>query len=87
MKQFIEKRLIYHKHQNNSTAKLLMKLYDSIKTFVNESGITISIFTYYSKAFDTIVFYKLIQKMHTFNFSEDFLNWTMNHLTFLQHFV
>ena len=78
MTEFIEKRFIYHKHQsgyrkNHSTTTLLVKLYNDI---------TIAIFADYSKIFDTIDFYKLIQKMHTFNFSKNFFCWTVNCLTF-----
>ena len=92
MTEFIEKRLIYHKHQsgyrkNHSTTTLLIKLYDNIKTSMDNSEITIAIFEDYSKAFDAIDFYTLIQKMHTFNFFKDFLYWTMTYLTFQQHFV
>ena len=81
MTEFIEKRHIYHKYQsvyrrNHSTTTLLMKLYDFMKIFADSS-----------KAFNTIDFYKLIQKMDSFNFSKDFLHWTKNHLTFRQHFV
>ena len=82
MTEFIEKPFIYHKNQNHLTAKLLMKPHDNMKTSMNESEITITIFANYSKALYTIVFYTLIQKMHTFNFSEDFLYWTMKYLTF-----
>ena len=67
MTEFIEKQLIYHKHQsgyrkNHSTTTLLMKLYDDIKTSMSKSEITIAIFADYSKAFVTIDFYTLIQK-------------------------
>ena len=73
MTKFIEKQLIYYKHQsgyrkNHSKATLLMKLYDDIKTSMNKSEITIAIFADYSKAFDTIDFYTLIQKMQRFIF-------------------
>ena len=54
---------------------------------MNKSEITIAIFPDYSKAVDTIDFYTSIQKMHSFNFSKDFLYWTMNYLTFRQHFI
>ena len=54
---------------------------------MNKSEITIAIFADYSKAFDTIDFYTLIQKMHTFNFSKNFSYWTINYLTFRQDFV
>ena len=92
MTEFIEKQLIYHKHQsgyrkNHSTTTLLMKLYDDIKTSMNKGEITIVIFADYSKVFDTIDFYTLIQKMNTFNFSKDFLYCTMSYLTFRHHFV
>ena len=56
-------------------------------TSTNKSEITITIFADYSKAFDIIDFYTLIQKIDTFNFSKVFLYWTMNYLTFQQHFV
>ena len=59
-----------------------MKLYVDIKTSMNKSEITIATFANYSKGFGIIDFYTLIQKMHSFNFSKDFLYWAMNHLTF-----
>ena len=67
MTEFIEKRLIYHKHQsgcrkNHSATALLMKLYDNIKTSITNSEITIAIFADCPKAFDTIDFYTMIQK-------------------------
>ena len=67
MTEFIEKRLTYHKHQSgyrksHLTTTLLVKLYDDIKTSMNKSESTIAIFADYSKAFDTIDFYTLIQK-------------------------
>ena len=46
-----------------------MKRYDNIKTSMNKSEITVAIFADFCKAFDTIDFYTLIQKMHTFDFS------------------
>ena len=46
-----------------------------------------AVFTDYSKAFDTIDFLTLIQKMHSLNFSTDFLYWVFNFLTHRQHFV
>ena len=64
-----------------------MKLYNNIKTSTNKSEITIAIFADYSKAFNIIDFYTLIQKIDIFNFSKVFLYWTMNYLTFQQHFV
>ena len=72
MIEFIEKRLIYHKHQSgywdHSTATLLMKLYTDIKTSMNKREITIAIFADYSKVFDTIDFFILIQNINTLTF-------------------
>ena len=48
---------------------------------------TSPIFADYFKAFDTTDFYTLIQKIHSFSFSRDFLYWTMDYLTLRQHFV
>ena len=54
---------------------------------LKQSELTMAVFTDYSKAFDTIDFFTLIQKMHSLNFSTDFLYWTFNYLTHRQHFV
>ena len=52
-----------------------------------QSELTMAVFTDYSKAFDTIDFLTLIQKMQSLNFSMDFLYWVFNYLTHTQHFV
>ena len=80
---FIQTQQVYRKHQSgyrksHSTATIPSKLYDDIKR---------TVFTNYSKAFDTIDFYTWIQKMHSLNFSTDFLYWVFNYLTYRQHFV
>ena len=46
-----------------------------------------TVFIDYSKAFDTIDLFTLIQKMHSLNVSTDFLYWVFNYLTHRQHFV
>ena len=52
-----------------------MKLYKDTKRSMNKSEIAIAIFADYSEVSDTIDFYTLIQKIHSFNFSKDFLYW------------
>ena len=42
---------------------------------MKQSELTMAVFTNYSKAFDTIDFDTLIQKIHSLNFSTDFLYW------------
>ena len=54
---------------------------------MKQSELTMVVFTDYSKAFDTIDFFTLIQKMHSLNFSMDFLYWVFYYLTHRQHFV
>ena len=54
---------------------------------MTQSELTMAVFTDYSKAFDTIDIFTLIQKMHSLNFSTDFLYWVFNYLTHRQHFV
>ena len=54
---------------------------------MQQSELTIAVFTNYSKAFETIDFFTLIQKMHSLNFSTDFLHWVFNYLKYRQHFV
>ena len=54
---------------------------------LKQSELTMAVFTDYSKAFDTIDFFTLIQKMHSLNFPTDFLYWVFNYLTRRQHFA
>ena len=54
---------------------------------MKQSELTMAVFTDYSKAFDTIDFFTLIQKIHSLNVSTDFLYWVFNYLTHRQHFV
>ena len=61
-------------HKNHSAATMLSKLYNDIKMAMQQSELTIAAFTNYSKAFETIDFFTLIQKMHSLNFSTDFLH-------------
>ena len=74
MAEFLEKQLVYDKYQSgyrksHLTTTLSMKLYDDIKRSMYNIEITIAIFADYSKAFVTINFYTVIQKIHSFNFS------------------
>ena len=89
---FIETQQVYNKHQsgyrkNHSTATILSKLYDDIKIAMEQSALTMAVFTDYSKAFGTIDFFTLIQNMHSLNFSTDFLYWVFSYLMHRQHFV
>ena len=54
---------------------------------MKRSVLTMTNFTDYSKSFDTIDFYTLIQKTYSLNFSTDFLCCIFDYLTHSQHFV
>ena len=89
---FIETQQVYNKHQsgyrkNHLTATILSKSYDDIKIAMEQSALTMAVFTDYSKAFDTIDFFTLIQNMHSLDFSTDFLHWAFSYLMQRQHFV
>ena len=76
---FIETQQVYNKHQsgyrkNHLTATIPSKSYDDIKIAMEQSALTMAVFTDYSKAFDTIDFFTLIQNMHSLNFYTDFLH-------------
>ena len=54
---------------------------------MKQNELTMAAFIDYSKTFDIINFFTLIQKMHSLNFSTDFLCGVFNYLTHRQHFV
>ena len=54
---------------------------------MKQSQLIMAVFTDYSKTFDTIDFFHLIQKMLSLNFFRDFLYWVFNYLTHRQHFI
>ena len=63
----IEKKLKCHHyqsgyHKNHSMATLLLKLGDGIKKAIKASKIPLTVFTNYSKAFDTIGFSVLLKR-------------------------
>ena len=73
--------------KNHSTATLLLKIHDGIKKAMKSNEFTITMFTDYSKAFDTFYFSILIKKMRTLSFSKRFLYWIFNYLTDRKHLV
>ena len=47
---------------------------------MNCSELTMTVFTDYSKACDTLDFYTLIEKMQSLNYFTNFLYWAFNYL-------
>ena len=63
-----------------STSMLLTKFQDDIIKAMNKIEIFIATFTDFSKAFDTIDYAVIIQKLHSMNFSKCFLYWLVDYL-------
>ena len=89
---FIEDQLVYSKNQsgfrkNHSTNTLLIKLRDGILNAQDRGEVTIAVLTYFSKAFDTVDFAALLQKLLKLNFSKEALKFILSYLTYRKQFV
>ena len=74
--------------KGHSTAVVLLKLKDDILKAMKKKGeITLAVFTDYSKAFDTVDFQVLLNKLHRLGFPKKFLIWTYSYLEGRQQFV
>ena len=69
------------------TAVVLLKLKDDILKAMKKGEITLAVFTDYSKAFDTVDFQVLLNKLHRLGFPKKFLIWTYSYLEGRQQFV
>ena len=83
---YIESNNLYNETQSgfrkgHSTATLLLKLRDDIKTAMSKSEITLSILIDYSKAFDTIDHTDLILKLYDMNFSSNSISIISSYLS------
>ena len=86
---FIEDQLVYSKNQsgfrkNHSTNTLLIKMRDDILNAQDRGEVTMRNF---SKAFDTVDFVALLQKLHKLNFSKEALKFILSDLTDRKQFV
>ena len=89
---FIEDQLVYSKNQpgfrkNHSTNTLLIKMRDDILNAQDRGEVTIAVLTDFSKAFDTVDFDALLQKLHKLNFSKAALKFILSCLTDRKQFV
>ena len=62
--------------KGHSTAAVLLKLKDDILKAMKKGEITLAVFTDYSKAFDTVDFQVLLNKLHRLGFPKKFFIWT-----------
>ena len=91
--EHIESSILYKEtmsgfRKGHSTAVVLLKLKDDILKAMKKKGeITLAVFTDYSKAFDTVDFQVLLNKLHRLGFPKKFLIWTYSYLEGRQQFV
>lgn len=64
-----------------NTQTAVIKLCDDIRLAINESKVTIAIFFYLSKAFDSVNHKRLLHKLLPMNFSNNTINWIESYLT------
>ncbi|CAB4012732.1 Hypothetical predicted protein [Paramuricea clavata] len=73
--------------KGHSTAVTLLKLNDDILKAMKKGEITLAVFTYYSKAFDTVDFRILLKTLYDLGFPTDFLLWIHSYLDGRKQFV
>ena len=66
--------------KSHSTNTLLLKIRDDISRAMSKRELTLSVYSDYSKAFDTGQHHTIIQKLHKTDFSAGVLNWFISYL-------
>ena len=89
---YIEVKASYNLTQSGlckgySTSTLLLKLRDDIKRAMNTSEATLGILLDFSKAFDTIKYLTLLQKLYKMNFSVETLKLIQSYLSERRQYV
>ena len=73
--------------KGHSCITLLLKLRNDIQKAMNRTEITLSVFADYSKAFDTVDYQVLIEKLHNLNFSKSSLLLILDYLSERKQYV
>ena len=66
--------------KSHSTKTLLLKIRDDILRAMSKGELTLSVYSDYSKAFDTAQDHTIIQKLHKIGFSTSTLKWFISYL-------
>ena len=90
--EYIDKRTLFENNisgyrKGHSTTTVLLGIRNDIAKAMKRGEITLMVLADYSKAFDTIKFKTVLEKMNSLGFSKSFLQWTVNYLTNRKHFV
>ena len=67
--------------KGHSTQTILLKFRNDIRKALNKKEITMSLFTDYSKAFDTVQHETLIKKLENLNFTNSSVKIILNNLS------
>ena len=67
--------------KGHSTQTILLKFRNDIRKALNKKEITMSLFTDYSKAFDTVQHETLIKKLENLNFTNSSVKIILNYLS------
>ena len=92
LKSSLEKHQIFQDtqsgyRQGHSCITLLHKLCNDIQSSFKKSEVTLTVMADYSKAFDTVNYSILVEKMRTLKFSNSFINLITDYLSDRQQFV
>ena len=66
--------------KSHSTNTLLLKIRDDILRAMSKGELTLSVYSDYSKAFDTVQHHTIIQRLHKIGFSTSALKWFISYL-------
>ena len=86
LSDYLERTSIYNSMQSgfrkgHSTQTILLKFRNDIRKALNKKEITMSLFTDYSKAFDTVQHETLIKKLENLNFTNSSVKIILNYLS------
>ena len=86
LSDYVERTSIYNSMQSgfrkgHSTQTILLKFRNNIRKALNKKEITMSLFTDYSKAFDTVQHETLIKKLENLNFTNSSVKIILNYLS------
>ena len=65
--------------KSHSTNSLLLKIRDDILSAMSKGELTLSVYSDYSKAFDTVQHHTVIQKLHQIGFSASARKWFISY--------
>ena len=86
LSDYVERTSIYNSMQSgfrkgHSTQTILLKFRNDIRKALNKKEFTISLFTDYSKAFDTVQHETLIKKLENLNFTNSSVKIILSYLS------